>query len=446
MTDVLFVTVDSLRADHVGWHGYERETTPNLDEIAEDCATFSNAFAHACSTRPSFPSILTSSYALEHGGFERLSSNRATLAEAFSNAGYQTAGFHSNPYLLSDFGYDRGFDRFYDSNSDPTLFARLRQGIKNQFDSEGTVYTLLQRAFNATERHTGIELGSPYVPADELTDRALSWAGDTRAGDRFLWIHYMDVHHPYTPPARHQRAFRDDVIDDDQAIQLRRKMLEEPADVTEEELQQLIDLYDAEIRFVDDEIERLMTSIQRDWDTDPLFVFTADHGEAFREHGSFSHSATFYDEVLHVPLLIDGVQTVEGSDALVGLLDLAPTIVDAVDIEVPSTFRGDSLVGGGHHDRDQVIAEWADYEADQRRFGLRTDDWKYVRLEDSRERLFYLHADPDEMSNLVDSEPETLSTFRDVIDDHAAEVAGEALGADMDDAVRQRLRNLGYQE
>src|SRR6056297_586472 len=99
MQDTLLVTIDSLRADHVGHLGYERDTTPNIDELADRGVTFSNAFAHACSTRPSFPSILTSAYALMYGGYERVSDEQTVVSEVFDRAGYETAGFHSNLYL-----------------------------------------------------------------------------------------------------------------------------------------------------------------------------------------------------------------------------------------------------------------------------------------------------------------------------------------------------------
>jgi len=174
MRDIVLVTVDSLRADHVGWHGYDRNTTPNLDQRAASAQTFTSAFSHACSTRPSFPSIMTSSYALEYGGFERLSSKRTTIAELLEEAGYETAGFHSNLYLSADFGYDRGFNRFFDSKSDPGTLAKLRQEVKTHLDSDGHLYGFLQQAFNATEKRAGIELGSAYIDAEEITDRALS--------------------------------------------------------------------------------------------------------------------------------------------------------------------------------------------------------------------------------------------------------------------------------
>lgn len=446
MRDIVLITVDSLRADHVGCYGYDRNTTPNIDDLAADGRRFVNTFAHACSTRPSFPSILTSSYALLHGGFEQLSSERATLAEVLSDTGYRTAGFHSNLYLSADFGYDRGFDRFYDSKSDPTFLAQVRQTVKTHLDQDGILYRSLQKAFNATERRAGVELGSAYVQADEMTAMALEWAQQAADGPHFLWVHYMDVHHPYTPPASYQQQFRDDSVDDDRAIRLRRKMLENPDSITDDELATIIDLYDAEIAFVDAEIDRLLDGLENAWGNKPLVAFTADHGEEFLDHGQFSHAATFYDEVLHVPLVIRDGQSSGTVDDLVGLLDLAPTLVDHAETTKPSAFLGQTLQSDGGHDRDQVIAEWADYDEGDRRFALRTDDWKYVRMEDEEERLFDLRSDPQETTNVATNHPEELSKFRERVDEHAERVSDESVGAAMDETVRQRLRDLGYQE
>jgi len=479
MRDIVLVTIDSLRADHVGWHGYDRETTPTLDRRATEARTFSNAFAHACSTRPSFPSILTSSYALQHGGFERLSEDRTTLAEVLSGAGYRTAGFHSNLYLSADFGYDRGFDTFYDSRTDPSPAAKARNAVKRHLDSDGLVYRTLQRAFNATEKRAGVEIGSAYVDAEDVTDLALEWieeAPTPRDSPRFLWVHYMDVHHPYVPPAEYQRRFRDESVSDRDAIQLRRKMLEAPDEVTERELDAIVDLYDAEIAYVDAEIGRLLDGVEANWGDDAVVAVTADHGEEFRDHGGFSHSATFYDEVLHVPFLLDdGVGSSDPDehdadathDDLVGLLDLAPTLAEYAGADRSDAFRGESLASMDDHSRDAVIAEWADtsddadeqsssspasqaqQDADDRRFAVRTDDWKIVRLEDGAERLFDLSSDPDERTNLVADQPDAAARLRDRLDDHERLLAasGEDMASvAMDEDVKERLRDLGYQE
>ncbi|QKG91347.1 sulfatase [Halorubrum salinarum] len=451
MRDIVLVTVDSLRADHVGWHGYDRDTTPNLDERAASAETFQSAFSHACSTRPSFPSIMTSSYALEYGGFERLSPKRTTIAELFSEAGYETAGFHSNLYLSADFGYDRGFDRFFDSRSDPDVFAKLRQEVKTRLDSDGAIYALLQRAFNATEKQTGIELGSAYVGAEEITNRALEWARSTDDGPRFLWVHYMDVHHPYVPPEKYQKRFRDDSVSDRDAVRLRRKMLESPDEITVDELNTLVDLYDAEIAYVDAEVERLVTTLREEWGDDPVFTFTSDHGEEFLDHDDFSHSATFYDEVIHVPLFIDDGEPGSVHDDLVGLMDLPPTLATYGDAEPPESFRGTDLgcVETDNWTRSEVISEWSNPESGDRRFSVRTDEWKYVREEDGTERLYNLRADPNETENVIHDSPGKLEELRDTIRDHQ-KLLGESVDdlgeVTMDEEVKQRLRDLGYQE
>lgn len=451
MRDIVLVTVDSLRADHVGWQGYDRETTPNLAQRADRARLYRSAFAHACSTRPSFPNILTSSYALSHGGFERLSADRTHLAAALSREGYRTAGLHSNLYLSADFGYDRGFDSFDDSREDPSLAARARNAVKRRLDSDRALYGALQRAFNATERRTGVEIGSAYIDAADLTDLALDWVRETAdAGPRFLWVHYMDVHHPYVPPRAFQRRFRETPVSDRDAIQLRRKMLESPGDVSTAERETLIDLYDAEIAYVDEEVDRLLTGVSDAWGGDPIVAFTADHGEAFGEHGGFSHSATFYDEVLHVPLLVDD-GTSESCDDLVGHHDLAPTLLDCADRPVPSDFLGTSLVAADREPRDAVIAEWADTDpdVDATRFAIRSEDWKYVQFEDGTERLFDLASDPAEQHDVVDAESDVAADFRDRLREHRERIAATNtdLGdVTMDEDVAERLRLLGYQE
>ena len=176
MDNLLLVTVDSLRADRAGWHGYDRPTTPNLDKVVESGHVFENAFAHACSTRPSFPSILASSYPLMYGGFERIADGRTLVSEMLAEGGYRSGGFHSNLYLSADFGYDRGFETLYDSETNPSATARLRQIVKDRLNDDSLPYRLLARGFEIAERRTGANVGSAYVNADEITDRAIEWA------------------------------------------------------------------------------------------------------------------------------------------------------------------------------------------------------------------------------------------------------------------------------
>jgi len=453
MRDIVLVTVDSLRADHVGWHGYDRNTTPNLDQRAASAQTFTSAFSHACSTRPSFPSIMTSSsYALEYGGFERLSSKRTTIAELLEEAGYETAGFHSNLYLSADFGYDRGFNRFFDSKSD--------QGHSLNFDRRSK-HTLTPMAIStvffsrrSTQRRNEQVLNS-VLPTSTLRKspivRSLGRLQRVAIPASFGCTTWMS-----TIRTSHQRSISGDSamnrsVNDRDAVQLRRKMLESPEKITDQEFNTLIDLYDSEISYVDAQVERLIETLQAEWDNNPVIAFTADHGEEFLDHGGFSHSATFYDEVIHVPLFVDtGEDETVENDNLVGLMDLAPTLADKADVDRPETYRGQPLSQvEDQWNRSEVIAEWADTDTDDRRFAVRTTNWKYIREENGAEQLYDLTADPEEMNDLATGNPNVLSDLRETLEDHLATLdeSREDLGdVEMDEEVRQRLRDLGYQE
>lgn len=454
MRNTVLVTVDSLRADHVGHLGHSRDTTPTVDRLADRGATFSNAFAHACSTRPSFPSILTSVYARMYGGYERVSDEQTVIAEPFNNAGYETAGFHSNLYLSADFGYNRGFDRFFDSKveENPSSTQRVKSFVKSSLNEEGILFQTLSNLVQTAERQVGVDLGLAYVPADDLTDMAVEWIREREDGDNFLWVHYMDVHHPYVPPAEHQQQFREKPIGERRAIKLRRKLIERPDAVTDNELSELLDLYDAEIRYTDAQIDRLLSAVDDSWDrSETLVAVTADHGEEFYDHGGVSHSATFYDEVLHVPMVVDGPRIEGQYDDLVGLLDVAPTLVEYADLSIPDSYRGHSLCSlfeDGTWERTEVVGDWEDLDTGEVRLAVRTHDWKYIER-DARPELYDLNADPDEQDNVVDDHPDVVTEFEALLDDHRAAVdaTAEDIGSvEMDESVKERLRELGYKE
>ncbi|RXK49095.1 sulfatase [Halorientalis pallida] len=453
--NVVLVTVDSLRADHVGCYGYGRDTTPELDGYAEDGHRFSAAFTHACATRPSFPAIMTSSHPLMYGGFERLSENRTLVSEVLSEQGYATGGFHSNLYLSAEFGYERGFDTLYDSRADPSLMTRLRQAVKDNLDSDGLAYRALEKLYQGTEKAAGVDVGSYYVSAEDITDRALEWAADQDDRPTFLWVHYMDPHHPYSPPEEHQ-IYSD--ISRREGVKLRPKMMENDEDVTEDELQTLIDLYDGEIRYTDAQIGRLLSSLETQWD-DWTAIVTADHGEEFRDHGEFFHQNRFYDEVMHVPLIVYDGGSSGTHDEMVGLMDIAPTAATLAGVEtLPENFWGhplEPLLEGRPEDweREGVCGSWYDVPTGTERFAYRTADWKYIRdyVHDAEE-LYDLQADPDERSNLLaadHADPDVLDGMRRVVDDLEADIEStdtDVESVEMDDEIKERLRNLGYQE
>jgi arylsulfatase A-like enzyme len=293
------------------------------------------------------------------------------------------------------------------------------------------------------------------VQADEKTDEALEWVSDVD-DPIFLWVHYMDVHHPYHPPEEHQLAFRDSPVSKRQSVKLRRKMLEEPTNVTDEEMKTVLDLYDGEIRFFDAEMHRLIESVRDRLSGETVVAVTSDHGDEFNDHHGFAHYDTFYDELLHIPLVID----VEGSgeyDELVSLLDLAPTLAEYAGVNIPETFVGESLeslIEDGSWDKEAVIAESGSVDPEQFRCSYRTSESKYIRGGNHRqapakppEELYDLGADPAEQHNIIDEATQIASELREAVDSHRKKVAKtdrEVATVEVDAETAQRLEDLGY--
>jgi arylsulfatase A-like enzyme len=451
MRNVVLVTVDSLRADHVGSYGYRRDTTPVIDEFANDGLSF-EAYANANWTRASFPSVITSTYPLEYGGFEYLADERITVGEAIQKSGHTTGAFHSNLWLSRDYNYNRGFDHFYDSKSDPSLLARLRTYLKLNLDHDGVVYRTLQRLYDTTEEKTGVDVGQTYKDAETITDEALDWFHDVDE-PFFCWIHYMDVHHPYIPhDDAAEKLGLDRDISEREAIQLRRKMVEEPELISDEEYQRLIDLYDMEIRYTDTQIGRLKDAINTQFGTnETAFIVTADHGEEFQEHGQFSHNAGMYDEVLSVPLVVSGdsIHPDGHQNELVELLDIPPTCCDLAGAPVPDTYRGRSVLDAAGSGTDaSVIAET--WNQDEYKLALRTRQWKYIWDRHSgTTELYNLEYDPEEQNNVVREYSEIAADLRDQLQAHLEEIREtntDLPNIEMDSETEERLKNLGYLE
>jgi arylsulfatase A-like enzyme len=451
MDNVLLVTIDSLRADHVGYQGYDRDVTPNIDRYASEGSRFTNAYAHVGGTRFSFPSILSGVTPLMYGGYERISDDQTLLSEVFADAGYRTGGFHSNLYVSGRFGYDRGWDEFYDSAPDESWMSKARKWAKTNL-VDTPVFPLLKKGYDALESSQGVNVGSYHVPADEITDMAIEFIEESPAEPTFLWVHYMDVHHPFLPPEEYQLEFRDEAVPDTEAIQLRRKFIESPEEVTHEEYQTFIDLYDAEIRFNDDEVGRLFEAAEEAWNEDEeyLLALTADHGDHFLEHGYFG-GALGLDVKTHVPLFVNGCDDTDEYDDLVGLVDLPTTLADAAGLSVPDIWYGHSLQGLMREDewpRKEIIGGWDNEEGDT--LVVREHDWKLIRRPEETNELYHLADDPGEQDNVVDEFPEQERRLQKKLDEHMELVRATddetVERPDMDEDLKERLRRLGYSE
>lgn len=439
--DIFLLTVDALGARHVGFLGYDRETTPRLDGLAERGIGARTCIAQSSHTRESMPSLFYSAYPFQLGEVGPVPDDRPTIATELGDIGYATAGFHSNPYLSRAYGFDRGFDAF----DDALPLGRNR------------LLVFLHRAINRLKLQ-------PYTPAEDLNRKGLSWLDSTTTERRFLWLHYMDPHGPYQPPERTQRLFRDETVGQREAKTLWRRTVDEPGTISDEERETLIDLYDAEIRYTDEMIGAFVDRLDaRGLLGSSLIVVAADHGDAFGRHDIYGHPRRLYEELIHVPLLVlDPSEPPLRVERPIENIDVGPTILDTVGRDVPPEFEGDPLGRGdtaddptGEGDGPAAFAEahGEGDDADVDRFAVRTGRYKYIveldaNDEPSTRRLYDLSTDPDERTNVQGERAAIRDRLHGRLVDHIRAVKRDAgeIGehGEVDAVVADRLKSLGY--
>ncbi len=424
--NVLLITIDCLRSDHLGCYGYWRDTSRNLDSLSLKGALFTEAISNGGATCDAFPSILRSQPPpIEEAEYRLLPKRNLSLAGLLNEAGYQTAAFHSNPYLTKVYNYDRGFDVFEDS-FDTLYWARKVNIGKRRVKGTDGPFKFLPRVRIKMGYLRNLLFHSFGVPscvtAEKLTDRAISWL-DTCDSSFFLWLHYMDTHFPYLPPSEYARKFCNRHISRYRMSALYHKQfsnLNTPERLSPAEINTLINLYDASIDYIDDNLGRLWGSLKRRSDN-TIIVVTADHGAAFGEHGLIGHGR-LYEELVRVPLIIVGAGIKAGTTVkeAVQLMDLSPTIADLAGISPAGSFHGKRLlpaISGIRSEGKGIISTSATTTKGQRMLAYRTPEWKYISTESSDgstvllEELFDLKNDPREKHNLHGSGDKETSAF-----------------------------------
>jgi arylsulfatase A-like enzyme len=363
---IVLVTVDCLRADHVGFMGYKRPTTPFLDSLATETFVFPAAIVAGVPTYYSFPAILASRYPMALGrDVLGVAPDEPNLASVLKRAGYATASFGAaNPYVSSRFGYEQGFDTFQDFLDDEpgplsdekvnatsggwaSRLNRKLQQVRPSLGPLGIVYDELyfQYCQRATPVPPSLDALRRFPAADVIVDRACQWLVSVEA-PFFLWLHLMDPHAPYYPK---ERAL--DLLGSARVSPFRARYLNSywnRGDLGPRRLlryrDEVITLYDAGIRWVDEQMIRLVKAMRKSnrWD-DCIFAFTADHGEEFLDHGGRYHPPSrLMEELIRVPLLlrVPGNARKEMTKSPFSLLHLAPTLLDAAQVPVPSAFQG----------------------------------------------------------------------------------------------------------
>ncbi|MCF6286151.1 MAG: sulfatase-like hydrolase/transferase [Candidatus Hydrogenedentes bacterium] len=406
--NVVFLSVDTLRADHMGSYGFHRNTTPNLDRLAEDALLFEDAICEQPQTGPSLIAMLSSRVPRVTGAIRNgvpLPSGTPTVAMLFQEGGYETAAIVSNWNLKKNLsGLDRGFAN-YDADFGKRWWGRKRH----------------------------------EMTADVVTDRALSWLEQRdREKPFFFWVHYMDPHAPY----KNKRGFEKQLHGETQTKKANAKSPQ--------------DRYQTEIAFVDQEIQRLLDALPKE---DTYILFTADHGESLGEHGYWGHTRYIYQATMHIPLFIQGpginpvridrpVRGIDIGPTLLGLAGLVPTAsMTGMDLRktlpeanAPRIFE----TYGGSVPKGEDVRE-ALATRPPRRQGIIQDGWKLIQNESGDRELYHITEDPAEEHNLVTKHPEKAAALAVLLEDwHQRTPRNQSTAQDLSEDDLQMLEANGY--
>jgi arylsulfatase A-like enzyme len=412
--NVILVSIDTLRADRLGCYGREPSFTPNIDAFREEAVLFELTIAQAPSTLSSHASLFTSLLPQHHGASIKrrrsLAPDHLTVAEVLRAEGFKTAAFHGGGQLDAVFGVGQGFDVW------ETPGHRPGEPFRDEF--------------------------RPTVA------RALSWLEQVGQNPFFLFVHTYENHHPYTPSPENLAAVEADYegpLPSEISIELLNAINTKRSTITPEDLRHIESTYEAEIRSVDAAFGALVEGLRRlDLYEQSLIIFTSDHGEEFGEHGMVGwHGHTLYDELLRVPLLIKYRDSWHAGQTLsdqVRLLDVAPTMLGALDRPRPTVFEGADLTlyaAGG-----PAPAPYAVSVLEEGGSSIRSPGWKRIRRS-----LFDLSRDPGETKDVAEEFPGTSEKLRLIKLELITE--GPSIGAvaaPISPELRERLESLGYVE
>lgn len=395
--NILLITVDCLRADHMSCYGYERQTTPHIDEFCKLSTIYRNHMSNGPTTPNSFPSIMCSRYRFEMPDLG-LPEKWITIAEMLKEIDYNTVGMSSmNPWTTSYFGYNKGFDVFkdymddIDANSlfDVEKMGRIKWIVKH-------IYDFIDGAMDRNQEQD-LRFAKDVVGEIQKLKNTSPW---------FMWVHYMDAHTDYFPEHIHYGNKR---LNTKWYVNILNKIV-----VTEKHFSvgirnDVMDLYDSAIRQVDEAIFNLIENVDLE---NTMVIITSDHGEAFEEHGKWVHQyQSMYNELLGVPLIIHYPGQCDSEDFTMptSSVDILPTISDVAGAFLPSAMRGSSLIGDMKkrpifHEglRDRSL-EFTRHDIPRMRGVTFNGRRMMVGYNPDIRRLFDLDADPNEKENLVDN-------------------------------------------
>jgi len=488
--NVVLITLDTTRADHLSCYGYPRKTTPYLDQLAQESVVFTNAYTPSSWTLPAHASLFTGMYPAKHGsrvnadftrylldrygaelqgnssidtqGFAEqsviyLGEENITLAERLSAEEYATAGVISGPWCLKKFGLAQGFD-FYDD----TLYNP---------DYDATYFTLarmISAFLSPLDLITRYGIENWGKTAFQVNKIAINWLEKNYTQPFLLFLNYFDPHHHYSPPVPFDRFFLDDATTILEAFKnpkgtlgmikgqrrLIHSVMSQEHELSEAEKDALVSLYDGEIRYLDSYLHRLFQTLKKlNIYENSMIIITSDHGESFGNHDIMTHGFSLYQEEIRVPLIIKFPSSKPYTGIVedpVSLVDVLPTTLSTLELSLPEDVQGKVLPA----QERPIIAEsynnWRKILLYGNRFNrdLRViieGAFKYIWGTNGCE-LYNIESDPREQHNLIEEMPDKARAMEAMLDDwlNSFTPVSSHKFTTIDKETEESLRALGY--
>lgn len=407
-SNIILISFDTLRADHLGCYGYDKDTSPHTDAFSKDCVLFEKTIAQSSTTKSSHASIFTGMNVVAHcayGGNDHiLSDDRLTMAEILKDQGYRTICYNSGGYMREFFKLDQGFEIY---NSD-----------------------VVGRFINTV-------------------NISQQWLDDNPGEKFFLFMHTYEVHHPYLPKEPFSSMFKNDYsgpLPDHITIELLKDINAGKVTIDEADKAHIISRYDAEIRSMDDAFGKFLAYLKSKGLYDKaIIIVTSDHGEEFGEHGKMGwHSHTLYEELIHVPLLIKFPdQKFKGKriKGMVRSIDILPTLLQllAIDIGIrKEAIEGVSLLRGIQ--KGKVDSTFALSQLGTNTSALQNDRFKIIA-----NQLYDLKNDPGEQKNIANENKKIRDKMHTSLQSYLkAKANAIETKSKVDEETLEELRKLGY--
>ncbi len=440
--NVLLISVDTLRPDHLGSYGYHRETSPHLDRLAREGVLFENAISSSSWTLPAHAALITGLVDSVHGCLDtngRLTEDHTTLAERLKSAGYTTVGFFSGPYLYPVFGLAQGFDKYVDCTSYPRLNQKT---VKMTGTVEGP------SIWDASSRD---------ITNSRVLQAVRSWFAQNPQKPFFMFVHMWDVHFDFIPPQEYAQMFDPDYAG---AITGEHFLFNQwiNARMPQRDIEHLIALYDGEIAWTDQHIGMILDQFDaRGLLDSTVVVVVSDHGTEFFEHGEKAHRKSLFDETIRIPLILRYPPRIPAGlrvETQTRIIDVVPTVMELVGLPPPKDIMGQSLVAlfsGGALARDNLAVSEL-YSAGRRMRSFRRLTHKVILDQLTGHTWVYdLAKDPGELAPIQDLRG---AVFQDAMRDvemgrrWLAEFGGGRTDtdrpSDLPPKLLEKLRSLGY--